>query len=150
MIFCVVIFIFCLEPTVRQQLDEKDIRYHYGIYFESTILKLLDHNYVQSSFAKSWRHFGNGIWNIALRLKILRTWISIGTHYFLSKFLETKIDESTWKIIYIIIWACFSNNIAPRHFTYYGMLFFSQIKKFSLKRFAAYKSFVKVYSLQFN
>ena len=147
MIFCVVIFIFCLEPTVRQQLDENDFRHHYGIFFESTILKLLDHSYVQSSFAKSRRHFGNEIWNIVLRLKILRTWISIGTHYFLSKFLETKIDESAWKIIYIIIWACFSNNIAPRHFTYYGMLFFSQIKKILIKKVYSLQKFCK--SLQF-
>ena len=42
MIFCVSIFIFCLEPTVREQLDENDFRHCYGIFFESTILNLLD------------------------------------------------------------------------------------------------------------
>ena len=42
MIFCVSIFIFRLEPTVREQLDENDFRRCYGIFFESTILKLLD------------------------------------------------------------------------------------------------------------
>ena len=42
MIFCVSIFVFCLEPTVREQLDENDFRHCYGIIFESTILKLLD------------------------------------------------------------------------------------------------------------
>ena len=42
MIFCVSIFIFCLEPTVKEQLDENDFRHCYGIFFENTILKLLD------------------------------------------------------------------------------------------------------------
>ena len=42
MIFCVLIFIFCLEPTIREQLDENDFRHYYGIFLESTILKLLD------------------------------------------------------------------------------------------------------------
>ena len=46
MIFCVSIFIFRLEPTVREQLDGNDFRHCYGIFFESTILKLLD----QASF----------------------------------------------------------------------------------------------------
>ena len=42
MIFRVSVFIFCLEPTVREQLDENDFRHCYGIFFESTILKLHD------------------------------------------------------------------------------------------------------------
>ena len=42
MIFCVSIFIFCWEPTVRVQLDENKFRHCYGIFSESTILKLLD------------------------------------------------------------------------------------------------------------
>ena len=114
--------IFCLEPTVREQLDEKDFRYYYGIFFERTILKLLDHSYIQRTFATIRRHFGNGIWRDALQSKILRTWMSIGTNYFLNKFLETKIDKRARKINYIIIRACSSKNIAARHFTYYCML----------------------------
>ena len=51
MILCVTIFIFCLEPTVTEQLDENNFCDYYGIFFESTILKLLDHSYGQSSFA---------------------------------------------------------------------------------------------------
>ena len=31
MIFCVFIFIFCLEPTVREQLDEDDFRHYHDI-----------------------------------------------------------------------------------------------------------------------
>ena len=42
MVFCVSIFIFRLEQTVREQLDENDFRHCYGIFFESMILKLLD------------------------------------------------------------------------------------------------------------
>ena len=40
--FCVSIFIFCLEATVREKLHENDFRHCYGIFFESRILKLLD------------------------------------------------------------------------------------------------------------
>ena len=46
MIFWVFIFIFCLEPTVREQLDKNDFCHYYGNFFESTVLKLLDHSYV--------------------------------------------------------------------------------------------------------
>ena len=49
--YSVSIFSFCLEPTVREQLDENDFLHYYGIFVESTIPKLLDHSYVQSSFA---------------------------------------------------------------------------------------------------
>ena len=41
MVLCVSIFIFCLEPTLREQLDENDFRRCYG-FFLSTVLKLLD------------------------------------------------------------------------------------------------------------
>ena len=95
-------------------------------FFESTIMKLTDHSYVRSSFATIRRHSDNGFRNDALQLKILRTLVRIGTNYFLSKFLETKIDESAWKILYTIICACSSKNIAPRYFTC-CMLLFSQI-----------------------
>ena len=79
MIFCVWILIFCLEPTVREQLNENDFRHCYGNFFEITILKLPDHSYVQSSFATITRHIDNGIWKDTLQLKILRTWIIIGS-----------------------------------------------------------------------
>ena len=68
MIFCIFILILFLEPMVREQLDKNDFRHYYGFFFffERTILKLLDHSYVQSSFATITRHFDNGIWNEAL------------------------------------------------------------------------------------
>ena len=61
MIFCVSIFIFCLERTVSEQLDENDFRHYYGIFFESTIPKLLDYSYLQSSFATITSRFDNVI-----------------------------------------------------------------------------------------
>ena len=42
MIFCVYIFIFCLEPTVREQLDENKFCQCHGIFFESIFLKIYD------------------------------------------------------------------------------------------------------------
>ena len=55
--YSVFIFIFCLEPTVREQLDENDFRRYYGTFFERDIRKLLDHSYVQNFFAILTRHF---------------------------------------------------------------------------------------------
>ena len=61
MILRAFIFIFCLEPTVSEQVDENDFRLYYGNFFESTILKLLEHSYVRSSFTNIKRYFDNGI-----------------------------------------------------------------------------------------
>ena len=44
---------------VSEQLDENDFRHYYGIFFESTILKLLDDSYVQTSFATIAGQFDN-------------------------------------------------------------------------------------------
>ena len=126
MIFCVFIFYFFRTNGTngKRTAGWERLPSPLWYFFESTILKLLEHSYVQSSFATTRMHFDNGIWNAALKLKILRTWISIGTNYFLRKFLETKIDESAWKIINTIIRACSSKNIAPSYFTYHCMLLF--------------------------
>ena len=61
MIFCLFVFIISLEPTLREQLDENNFRHYYGSFFESTILKVLDHSYVQSSFLTITRDFDKGI-----------------------------------------------------------------------------------------
>ena len=66
MILRVSLFIFCLEPMLRKQLDEN----YYGILFKSTIPKPLDHSYIKSSFPTITRHFDNGIWNDTLQMKI--------------------------------------------------------------------------------
>ena len=46
--------------------------------------------HVQSSFATITRHLDNGIWNDTLQLKILRTWITIWTNFFLSKYFKKE------------------------------------------------------------
>ena len=71
MIFCVFIFIFRLEPTVREQLDENNFRHYYGIFFESTILNLLDHisKFFRNNYKTLWQRHLKG----TLQLKILRT-----------------------------------------------------------------------------
>ena len=123
--YSVFIFIFSLEPTVKEQLDENDFRQYYVTFFESNILKLFDHSCIQSSFAKITRHFNKGIWNDTLRLKILRTSTTIWTNVFFSKYFWRTIAEGTWKIIiYTIIRACSLKNIAPRHFTNFCMVLF--------------------------
>ena len=57
MIFCAFIFIFCLEPTVKKQPMTTTSVTIMVIFFEKTILELLDHSYVESSFANIRRHF---------------------------------------------------------------------------------------------
>ena len=71
MIFCVFTFIFRLEPTVRKQLDENNFRHYYGIFFESTILNLLDHisEFFRNKYETLWQRHLKG----TLQLKILRT-----------------------------------------------------------------------------
>ena len=87
MIFCVSIFIFRLEPTLRQQLDENNLRRCYGIFFESTILKLLDQATFKVLSQQLQDTLTTAIWSDTLQLKILQTWITIWTNFFLSKYL---------------------------------------------------------------
>ena len=61
MMFCVLIFSFCLEPEIREKMGENEFRHYYSNFFESIILKLPDHSYVQSSFATITRYFDKGI-----------------------------------------------------------------------------------------
>ena len=61
-------------------------------FFESTNLNLLDHisKFFRTNYEILWqRHLKD-----TLQLKILQTWINIGTSYFLSKLLKMKFDES--------------------------------------------------------
>ena len=84
-------FCFLFRANGKRTTDGNNLRHYYGVFFETTILKLLDHSVAIR------RHFDNGIWKDSLQLKILRIWINIGTTYFLSKFVQTKIDEKAWK-----------------------------------------------------
>ena len=60
--FLVFISIFCLETTVRENnwLRTTSVT-AMVIVFESVILKVLDHSYVQSSFSTITRRLDNGI-----------------------------------------------------------------------------------------
>ena len=60
--FLVFISIFCLETTVRENnwLRTTSVT-AMVIFFESVILKVLDHSYVQSSFSTITRRLDNGI-----------------------------------------------------------------------------------------
>ena len=60
--FLVFISIFCLETTVRENnwLRTTSVTATV-IFFESVILKVLDHSYVQSSFSTITRRLDNGI-----------------------------------------------------------------------------------------
>ena len=118
---CLSIFIFHLEPAVRKELHENNFHHYYGFFY------IPFWKYVTSSFTIITKHFDNGNWNDTLQLKILQTWFTIWTNFFLGKYTYTKIDKGAWKIIiYKVIRACSSNNIAPRNFTYL-CFFFSQI-----------------------
>ena len=88
MIFCVSIFIFCLELTVREQLDENDFRHYYGIflkYHSETIWSTtqLCSKFFHNNYKTLWqRHLEQYI-----SVENLRTWITIWTNFFLSKYL---------------------------------------------------------------
>ena len=60
--FLVFISIFCLETTVRENnwLRTTSVT-AMVIFFESVILKVLDHSYVQSSFSTITRRLDNDI-----------------------------------------------------------------------------------------
>ena len=71
MIFSVLIFSLRLDPTVREQVDENNFRYYYGIFLESTNLNLLDHisKFFRNNYKTLWQRHLKG----TLQLKILRT-----------------------------------------------------------------------------
>ena len=62
MIFRVFIFTFCLETMVRgsSRMGMTSVAFMV-IFFESVILKVLDHNFVPSPISTITRHTDNGI-----------------------------------------------------------------------------------------
>ena len=113
-LFLYFIFIFYLEPTVREQPDGNDSRQYYDNFFESDILKLCS-KFFQSNYETLWqRHIKD-----TLFLKILQTWwINVGANYHLHNNPSLLFEE-----------------ISPRHCFITACFFFSQINlvfKFSL------------------
>ena len=62
MIFCVSIFIFRLEPTVREQLDENDFRRCYGIFSKVSFW-----NYLIKPCSKFFRNNYKTLWQRYLK-----------------------------------------------------------------------------------
>ena len=128
-ILCFYFYFLFRTNSKREQLHKNDFGYYYVNFFKRAILKVLDHRHVQSFFSKFTRHCQRHLRD-TLQLKVLRTWINIDGNSFSSKYFETKVDESVWKIISRKkIRAYSSKNIAPRHFNYYFMLLFFNLNK---------------------
>ena len=76
MIFCVSIFIFCLEPTVRKQLDENDFRHCYVIFWE-----VLFWNYLIKPCSKFFRNNYKTLWQQYLKRYItVENFTDMGHH----------------------------------------------------------------------
>ena len=111
--YCVSIFIFCLEPTVREKLDENDFRHCYGIFSKvpfrnhliTAMFKVLTQQ-LQSTLKTpfetiqySWRFNG-----YRSPYELFFSWVNI---------FKRKSVKGTGKIIIYTIGACSSKNIAP-------------------------------------
>ena len=128
MIFCVFIFIFCLEPTEREQLDENDFRHYYGNFSEAPFWKYL----ITAMFKVLSKQLRGTLTTAFERHMTVKNFTDMDHHrcqLFLDLTSLKKIDKSTWKIfIYTRIWAYSWKNIGSRHFTYYCMLLFCSNK----------------------
>ena len=124
MIFCVSIFIFCLEPTEREELDENDFRHYYGIFFRKYHSKTTWSQLYSKLFRNNYKAFET--------MHYCWRFYEYGSPYELSFSRVNILDifEGAWKsIIYTVIRACSSYNIAPRHFTHFCMLLFLSNKR---------------------
>ena len=106
-------FFFFLETTVRENNSIRPTSDAIIVFFR----KYHSENTWSQLCSKffPWQRHSKG----TLQLKILRIWINIGANFFLSKYLETKINTS-----YTKIQACSSKNIASKHLNYYCMLLY--------------------------
>ena len=118
------LFIFCLEAMLK--------RTHVWKWFSSRLWKLFQNchseSYLISAIFKVLNNcevHWQGYLKYILQLNVLRTWINIRINSFLDKYDETKIGEGVLEIISCTkIRPCSLKNIAPRHFTYYCIIFF--------------------------
>ena len=99
-------------------MDENDLCYGYGNYFESAVLKVtwfkLCSKFFLNNYEAHWRRHLKD----TLQLKILRTWTNIHVNSFLGKYHKWKMGGVAIEIISCTkIWACSLKNIAPGHFT---------------------------------
>ena len=90
-IFILFYFIFCLEPTVRNNTWMRASSITVMVIFSKVpFCKFLDHSCVQSFFSR--RHLRD-----TLQLKIFRKWVNIRFNTFLVKHHGTKINKSARK-----------------------------------------------------
>ena len=96
MVFYKFIFIFLLRTNIEKRyLNESNFHHYYGNFIEAAILKVIDHNYVQSSFLTITKHIDNSILKDTLQFRILRSWIKIRANSFI------KIWVHTWNENYL-------------------------------------------------
>ena len=140
MVFCVFIFIFMFRNNViGEQLGQKNFRRCYGVFFESIILKGLDHNDVQSSLATITKHLENGIWKTPYNWRFyghqcqactktlnLLVYFSFTQTSLVFKFNLMLIEQFLPQFIYLsIFWYCILK------FIQYLYAFFIRASKFS-------------------
>ena len=82
---------FCLQPTLGKDTWMRATSVTVMVTFSKVpFWKLLDHNYVQSSFSTITRHIDNSILKENLKLKILQTWIQTKIHA--NSFIKTWVN----------------------------------------------------------
>ena len=121
--FCVLIFIFWLEPDAEiGNLDENDFHTVMVVFSKLPFWKLLLHSCVQSSFSIITRHYWQQYFE---RWRVLEHWWGYALILSLRRD-KTKIDEVAWKIVSgTKIRACILKNIAPKEITFHLFLYAS-------------------------
>ena len=90
-------YYFCLEPTARKNAWMRTTSVTVMTFFSRVAFwKLLDHNYVQSSFPIITRRIENSILKDTLQLNFFRTWINLRATTFLN--MKQKWMTVPWKI----------------------------------------------------
>ena len=102
MVFCVFIFIFCLEPTLGKDTWMRASSATVMVFFSKLpFWKLLDHNYVQTSCSRIARHIEKSILQEIPQLKILWTWIKLCANTFIktwANIMKRKSTKVPWKL----------------------------------------------------
>ena len=86
-----VCYIFLFRTSGKKgHLDENEFHTVMVVFPRAPFWKFLDRSFVQSSFSTIIRHIDNSILKDTLQLKILRTWIKIGSRS--NSFIKTWVN----------------------------------------------------------
>ena len=100
--FRLFVCLFCLQLTLEKDTWMRATSTTVTVIFSKVFFwKLLDRNYIQSSFSAIARHIENRILKDALQLKVLRTWIKIRANSFIRTWVNIMKQNSTkvsWKL----------------------------------------------------